>query len=185
METAIKKKRKNYIDVAKLIGVMLVVYNHVGVAYLPLKRMIASFHMPLFFIVYGVVASGRSVTGMKGWKDFILKKIRTLLVPYILWCCIYAGTLSKSSVWLNIFYGSNKSLGVAGTNQVLWFLPVMFLACVIYQIIINVENRFCNRWINRIVWAVSLILCLAIGVARNGFALPQGHFLAMMSRWLV
>lgn len=55
------KKRIAYIDILKFLGIALLLFEHtgnwvqLGGIYNPIKVWICSFHMPLFFIAYGMV----------------------------------------------------------------------------------------------------------------------------------
>lgn len=137
------KKRIAYIDIAKFFGIFLLLFEHTGNSiqlegiYTNIKVWICSFHMPLFFIVYGMVVSS------KNWKvgiRYIDKKIKTLLVPYIIWCMIYSVGYG-TNFFYGVLYGTNPSLGYAQTNMVLWFLPVMFLSTIIFQCLIELNGR--------------------------------------------
>ena len=91
-------QRDNWVDYAKAIGIILVVYGHVarglynaGIpmdenVYLLIDTFIYSFHMPLFFFLSGLyfVKSLNSRTT----KQFFFNKIDTIVYPYILWSII-------------------------------------------------------------------------------------------------
>lgn len=74
-------ERKEWIDIAKGIGILLVVFGH-SIGYLDDagNRFILSFHMPLFFFLSGLCA--RRSNGE--FVPFLKKKVRTLLVPQML-----------------------------------------------------------------------------------------------------
>lgn len=88
------RSRELWVDYAKAIGIILVVYGHVArgvcqsfnsmnTGYQLVDSVIYSFHMPLFFFLSGIffVAS----TKKHGHKKMLLSKIDTILYPYILW----------------------------------------------------------------------------------------------------
>src|ERR1700730_9130577 len=91
-----KPGRLTWIDYAKGIAIILVLYRHVfegikasGIAiekYISLEHaniMFFSFRMPLFFIVSGIFVA--SSLHKRGLKDFIATKMKTILYPYFLW----------------------------------------------------------------------------------------------------
>jgi fucose 4-O-acetylase-like acetyltransferase len=89
--------RMGWIDYAKGIAIVLVVYRHVefgirnsGVPLsqwiINLNDMLYSFRMPLFFLLSGLFFQ-KSIE-RKGEKRFIVSRINTLLYPYILWALI-------------------------------------------------------------------------------------------------
>jgi len=88
------RSRELWVDYAKAIGIILVVYGHVarGVcqsfnsmnsSFQLVDSVIYSFHMPLFFFLSGIffIAS----TKKHGHKKMLISKIDTILYPYILW----------------------------------------------------------------------------------------------------
>ena len=69
--------RNQIIDIAKGIGILLVVYGHCG---LPFSgSLILYFHMPLFFFLSGWTFKENDTV-----KDFIVKRIRRLYLPFVL-----------------------------------------------------------------------------------------------------
>lgn len=89
--------RMGWIDYAKGIAIVLVVYRHVEFGIrnsgIPLNQwvinlndMLYSFRMPLFFLLSGLFFQ-KSIE-RKGEKRFLVSRINTLLYPYILWALI-------------------------------------------------------------------------------------------------
>ncbi len=145
-------KRISYIDILKFFGVFFLLYEHAGNwcifegTYNSIKVWICSFHMPLFFVAYGMACSGKSIflydKGLcKSILEFITRRFSSLLVPYMIWSLLY--TTDFSVVFLKgVLYGSNQSLYDAHTYQVLWFFPTFFLSTVLFQIVIELSLRF-------------------------------------------
>ena len=77
-----RAERIEWIDEAKGIGIVLVMLGHCC-----LHRNFCfwfyAFHMPLFFILSGYTFSGKGK-----FADYLKKKIRTLLVPYMFFVII-------------------------------------------------------------------------------------------------
>lgn len=65
-------KRDNVIDVAKGIGIVLVVFAHINFTE-PIQFFIYSFHMPLFFIISGVLFTKEKYPSLKQFclEEFI------------------------------------------------------------------------------------------------------------------
>ena len=128
------KKRIDCLDVAKGIAMFLVVMGHAALAYdTPYWRVaIYSFHMPLFFLVSGVVV-GRA---KDGWGAFVKKNVLTLLVPYLIWALIYLPFKFESLPW--VVYGSWEGLNKIGTNVALWFLPALFCGRLMMEAVLRV-----------------------------------------------
>ena len=134
--------RKQYLDIAKGIGIILVVIGHCPQVYNPLKQWIYAFHMPLFFIISGMVWD-RVTHEKKGFlnKKFVQDKIRRLIVPCFIWGIAYMildAVMNHSFTPLNIaylIYGSQSGFSHAGSLTSLWFLPCMFLSVCLFELV--------------------------------------------------
>lgn len=71
--------RDNAIDIAKGIGILLVIIEHTGglPAHSTVHHFIYSFHMPLFFILGGFLFKPSSI------GTHIRKDAKRLLIPYV------------------------------------------------------------------------------------------------------
>ena len=128
-----KEKRLDYLDMAKGIGIILVVIGHSGMASDGVITWLASFHMPLFFIISGMLLyHKREETRLL--RSSVKRKARSLLVPYgffsIFYLAIDLWYVSKGQeIWMEdavlqtvSFYGLS----------VLWFLPSLFLVEILF-----------------------------------------------------
>ncbi len=123
-------KRIDYIDIAKAIGILLVLLGHlIPDGYNSLKSVIYSFHMPLFFILSGMTLKDLNFT------IFAKKRFYSVLLPYLLWAAIFSKFSFKNCAY--IIYGSNESLQRAGSNAMLWFLVSMFIGSIVSWVIIH------------------------------------------------
>lgn len=68
-------KRIQWIDIAKGIGIILVLIGHISLNK-KINNFIYSFHMPLFFILSGYL--------YKNKENYVKKKTKTILVPYFI-----------------------------------------------------------------------------------------------------
>lgn len=157
------KERVDYIDTAKFLGIVLLLIEHTGnwvnissPIFDGLKLWICSFHMPLFFIIYGMVVSKKDFYNTRSYFIFLNKQIQTLIVPYFLWAMIYAKGY-EVNFFVGVIYGSNPALAYAGTNSVLWFLPTMFFATLIYQCVLELFDKGGKKII-----VFSLIICILV-----------------------
>ncbi len=124
-------KRLTYFDMTKGLGIILVVLGHIEYISEPLRAWISSFHMPLFFVVSGMLIHYKDELS----KDFsvtILKKLKSIIVPYFFFSLLYflidilnvlLHKIDLRTFWVN-FIHSATFYGVS----VLWFLPALFLA---------------------------------------------------------
>ena len=116
--------RENWVDYAKAIGIILVVYGHVarGVVnagvevsestYLLIDSILYSFHMPLFFFLSGLffVSSFQK----RGAVGLVFSKIDTIVYPYLLWSLLQ-GTIE---VYLSNY--TNGSVSFSEVFSLLW-----------------------------------------------------------------
>lgn len=98
------KKHIPWLDVAKGLGITLVVIGH---CLFPKHLLIDSFHMPLFFILAGMTFSTKAVFG-----DFIKKKIVRIVLPFAFWVSL--------------------SFLCSLENDPLWFLYTLFFALILF-----------------------------------------------------
>jgi fucose 4-O-acetylase-like acetyltransferase len=142
--------RTEWIDVARGIGIILVVYGHVLRGLLgagvfsssnPLfssDYAIYTFHMPLFFLLAGLHVDHSMA---KGGDRFLLSKLRTIAYPYMLWSTIQGTVQLIFPSYLN----SSRSLASLGTilwrpfGQ-FWFLYVLFV-CHIFALLFSRQRR--------------------------------------------
>lgn len=143
------KQRIEYIDLAKSIGMLLVIYGHAGGVVglkMPGMDIIGTFHVPLFFIM-----SGFFFRDAKGFFAFSLNKCKTILFPF----CFFFLLLSYLVPGLLHFIGSNtfanwhySFLWMNIWNEdmyegPLWFLIALFFCSLLYKSMCNfVDNDY-------------------------------------------
>lgn len=151
-----EKERLNAVDIAKGIGILLVVIGHIPPSEYAI-RFIYDFHMPLFFFLSGLFLDEKKYDG----KRFVLSRITSLIIPLLSFC-----TFAVLLQFIPSFDYRHPSLGIGGAA--LWFLPVLFCSeCLIYCI-----WRLFHGAALRV---VSVLLCFvgAIIVSRLSFLLPS------------
>ena len=123
-----KKARIEIIDIAKAITIFQVIVGHTtGNLEAPLfRRVLYSFHMPLFFFLAGLSIKPKVLNTGKDWLSFIRKNILALVFPYFIWGLIF-GNFSFENI-LKLFYGSWQKIAETGTLTSLWYLPCLFTA---------------------------------------------------------
>lgn len=144
-------KRIEYIDIARGIGILLVVMGHNDFALVSpfVYKLIYSFHMPLFFFL-----SGYFINTTVGFWNFFQKRFHALIKPFLFTLfLIYFVSISFGRMgFQNAIQRIVKSL--YGTGHYidwvqLWFLPHLFVvslyAFVFYALIGKVNNRYL-RW---------------------------------------
>lgn len=155
-------KRIEWIDVAKAILIFLVMLGHSPIPKWECNA-INSFHMAAFFSLSGFTFSYKG-----NFKEFILKKTRGILLPYIEFSVIlliffflkyrfiHSGNFDiiegiKSIV---IPISGRQTASVYG----LWFLPCLFLAETVIALCMYLCDRL-NKYIGYITGVVVLLIC--------------------------
>jgi fucose 4-O-acetylase-like acetyltransferase len=128
--SAMDSQRIVALDVAKGLGILLVVLGHNDVfrerAH-SLYEAIYLFHMPLFFFLAGVTFRGGSVS------EVVRKRARSLLVPYAAMSCVavaLAWQTGGAGTALSEFEGALYGTGHTIRFVPLWFLPCLFITAV-------------------------------------------------------
>jgi fucose 4-O-acetylase-like acetyltransferase len=128
--------RIEWLDAARGIGIVLVVFGHVlrglfgaDIATDPtwhaIDYKLYTFHMPLFFLLAGVsVTFGHAQPA----TDFLKNKVWTVAYPYFLWSLIQGGVMIAMSSHTNAGYNPSVlwSIGWEPIAQ-FWFLYVLML----------------------------------------------------------
>lgn len=117
-------------DIAKGIGIMLVYIGHAHINHNgALFCWIYSFHMPLFFLISGMLFKDKCIKG--GFVYYSLKKIVNLMIPYFLFSFVYL-------LWTFHSQGNVLDVILHGWGRIpLWFIPVLFMIEEMHFIILQ------------------------------------------------
>jgi len=130
--------RISWIDIARGIGIILVLQGHALSAHV-YRHFIYAFHMPLFFFISGLLFDYKKYSFLENLK----KSARGILVPYVIfagvsyliWMFNNSFSASPEQIMLHligVFYGNSSSLFF---NLVLWFLPCLFITKMLFALI--------------------------------------------------
>ena len=126
-------KRISYIDTAKGIGILLVLIGHSGYPSTHLITWISSFHMPLFFILSGILFAHTGAATKKA-KPFLKRKLCSILVPYAAFSILSilaSAILDYDSFPKYLWPSLLQTISFYGIS-VLWFLPTLFFSEVAF-----------------------------------------------------
>lgn len=125
-----QNKRINWIDISKGIAIILMVLGHTSIPK-PISKYIWSFHMPLFFIVSGMMFKPSKYNNI---VEYVKKRVKSLLVPYIFFSAIVFVSYYGTEYWrpYEIYMG--------WTGYALWFVPVLFLGELLLFVISVIKN---------------------------------------------
>ncbi len=144
--SGIPEKRAPWVDFAKGVAIVLVVYKHVILGleashifvpqyFTEMSRIIYSFRMPLFFILSGVFV--RRSLQKKGFLKFSGDRLKSLMYPYIIWALIYV------SIQVMISNYTNSSRELIDYTYILyrpryldhlWFFYILFAISISYML---------------------------------------------------
>ena len=201
-----KKTRIELIDVAKAVTIFLVILGHTtgNLDTSLFRRVLYSFHMPLFFFLAGMSIKPVPVKGWEQWRQFIRKNILALMVPYFIWGLIFAPF--SFEIFPKLFYASWVALGEIGTLTSLWFLPAFFISRMMVQGIISLSFSIGSKRPKLLYTAAAVIMstiglllphldqgypwCLDVAFVASGFVLMgivlRNHLLILaQQKWIV
>lgn len=161
--------RYDYLDIAKGIGILLVVWAHIlitGVSH----RVIYAFHMPLFFLISGMLFRRDKY---KSFFDFLRRRAKRLLVPFVVYSVVtwiiwalfrFVRHDDVVSYWDPLFQTiiAKGSGAYMVHNSALWFIPCLFATEIMYFAISN------SNYITRI----AVCICCA------SLSFGLGHYFA-------
>jgi len=151
-------KRIGYIDIARGIGILLVVLGHNDFGYIsPFGyKLIYSFHMPLFFFL-----SGYFLNVSIPFVDFLKKRFNSLLKPYLFTIfLIYFTSISFGKMGFSTALQRIAKSLYASTIYIdwvqLWFLPHLFIVGLYAYLFLAIFGRWNNRYVRWGALAVTL-----------------------------
>lgn len=135
---AMQRSRNNIFDIARGIGILLVVIGHCYTKTTKVCCLINGFHMPFFFIISGMIYGMRE-------NDFdfcFKKKLRSYIIPYlffeIIWF-IYLIFMNYRNLSGDIYKSFFRIVSFKG-NIATWFLPCLFISQFIFSYCIRMKH---------------------------------------------
>ena len=134
------RKRLTYLDMAKGIGIFLVILGHIEYIREDTLKWISSFHMPLFFVIGGILAYEKREEGRPLFSA-LAARARGTLVPYAAFTIMLLtmntlehllepGALSGAQL-ARQYVDAVTGYGI----HILWFLPAYFTAGAIFLLL--------------------------------------------------
>lgn len=155
------KERIKWIDVAKGIGIILVVIGHISRNEY-LNYFIYSFHMPLFFMLSGYL--------YKEKEYFVERKVKSILIPYFIfsflsflyWYIIERNLRQQANNPIDVFINILLARGGEENyifNAVMWFLPCLFMVELVFYLL-QTKIRGKNK---QLIILLIMIICGILG----------------------
>lgn len=176
-----EKKRYDWIDIAKGIAVLLMVFGHSndGLSNVTqVNAFVYSFHMPLFFIVSGYL--------FKPSKDFVKKKSKSILLPYFflylltVLCSGIIDNFSKGvkieniiSITKSFLYGCGLDVLNGRVKNVgpLWFLPCFFVSSLIFYFFFVISKKI-GKKNDTVMLGILCTACASFGILISDVIMP-------------
>ena len=132
-------RRLEWVDAAKGVGILLVIAGHVWTRGW-VRDAIYAFHMPLFFLLSGYMVRPQPMLGVVG------RQARSLLVPFAAFSLLLIATdfaiegmrgvrpifpSVAQGIWAILF----KTEALRGPFTILWFVPCLFFARLVWNLI--------------------------------------------------
>lgn len=174
------RERIDYYDRAKGLLILLVIIGHVLqyanpkydiIPYSLGQSFINSFHMSAFFVISGMLFDNEGWRSKK-WIEFLLKRIRTLLIPYVFFESVgilyISFILQRDSIVDGIYKMATFRCNIGAD----WFLSAMFVAQVIYYLYVKHPYK--------IVWGLFTVLSFFCT-----WYMPDGHWWQVLCRGML
>lgn len=129
-------KRIEWLDIAKGLGILSVVFGHCIPLSNPLCQLIFQFHMPLFFMLSGFTFSEKD-----SFLTTFKKKAKTLLLPFVGYFLLGLAVTLVVAPWRKqlTLEGIKADLILADPNNVhnssIWFLVCLFFVVTIFWVL--------------------------------------------------
>jgi fucose 4-O-acetylase-like acetyltransferase len=145
-------KRTDWVDIAKAIGIILVVYGHTARGiynaginipvelYQLADSVVYSFHMPLFFFLSGLFFINS--LEKRGGRAFVFSKVDTIVYPYIIWSIIQGFIEAFLSNYTNgsVTYSEVLNLFSEPRAQ-FWFLYALFVSFLLLALMFSFVSK--------------------------------------------
>lgn len=151
------QSREAWIDYAKAVGMLLIVWGHFFPPHI--SKYIYSINVPIFFSISGYLYKDLP------FNKLIIKNIRSLIVPYLIFAFLNIsrylglGSISIGDLWisiLGILLGCHSIDGIPCAGA-LWFVYDLFIIKLLYHI----TSKNSKNKVNQVICAL-LFLGLAL-----------------------
>lgn len=183
---SVESDRVKYWDVAKGITIILMILGHVSIPEY-LRRIIFSFHMPLFIIANGYFIKSYDI------KRTFTRSIKSLLYPYCITCIIsaviFAVIGNNGNFCMPLFMHKIKAM-LGGMSKistkfqgfdsvcVVWFVCSLFITRNLYVVLMNIVGKYSKTII---IGTVALVTFLGYILGQYYAFLPWSFDVALVS----
>jgi len=130
----------NKINILKALAILIVVSGHLEFSLIPMFPPY-SFQLVLFFFIAGYLYNEKY-----GFFEYFLRRCKSLMLPYVLYCAVYLGITFWAASVTGKFWGMPVTLKneflmpfLTG-HQIdlispLWFVPQLFTVLIVYKLL--------------------------------------------------
>lgn len=145
-------EREKWIDMGKGIAILSVIFGHLSSlnSKNSIYLLVYAFHMPIFWIISGMLLYGKNYDDIP-MLEVIKKKAKSIMYPYIIFSLII---IAYNYIGLNLNLVSKSQFKLVVKNSVyfrgmncLWFLPVLFVAEIVFIYLIKHRK-------NMVLWGI-------------------------------
>lgn len=202
-------KRLDYNDLAKSLGMLAIIYGHIRLTGWS-NSFLYAWHIPLFFFLSGMVFNKNKYVN---FKTFFIKKIKSLLVPYVIFSFItwivwavfsHISHVNVESYWMPLAqtFIAQGSGGYLIHNVPLWFVTCLFIMEIFYYflselhkgciMIFTVILAACSYYMITYVKSIDVtllpwnleVVCLGLPIFATGHLLVQKYGHLQMQDWV-
>lgn len=156
------EQRDRYLDALKGVGIFLMIIGHVMS---PIRNMIFSFHMPLFFFISGYLYKDRDT------KNILVRNAKKVLLPYTLTCLfIWLCFVLKDQNWqwgisILLANGTDSVWGFEGLMVgPLWFLVCYMDAILGLHYVLMIKEKIIQLLVILSLWILAYIIKIKFGL---------------------
>lgn len=176
-----ENKYYNWIDIAKGIGIILVILGHTCPG--KTSHAIFLFHMPLFFIISGYLFNFEKY--QNNFLALVKTSAKRLILPVLIIYFIFY-PFNQASL-PSLIYGSGKHLELSGFNisaieYSAWFLYCLFVVRILLWTLIKLGSKLS---INKFLLFIASFLCALLGSKLGEvFFFPWSFDIALVALYL-
>lgn len=165
--------RIEYIDIAKCLALVLVVYSHTP--FILCQKYIGSFFIAAFFFLSGYTGSVS-----RPFREHVAKRVVRLLVPYTFFTValiILSGNYSVTDI-VGALYSryclyplgtTGNTIFLRSCNAPLWFLTAMFVSDTVYYALVR---KFESKGLAITILLLAVLLIVSAGLSEVRILLP-------------
>jgi acyltransferase len=144
------------LDVVRVVGMLAIIAGHVWVAAHPLRELLYSWHVPVFFVLTGYLWKRRP------FRAEVRSRTKSLLVPYFAWLVILCVSAIVGESMSHDVHPENIAKWLWGGQEAagppfwpIWFVTALFAAALVYVWLSRIPLPW--QWVG-----ASLLLVVAV-----------------------